>query len=173
LEWVNIYQYNHNVDRLEVTQGAMTGIAGWMDPSQREERRQWQSASSISSFSRWRMLWGLQTTAGKSLVPAPRTAPGYWVESSVEILNINPFKKYFYSSSSSSSSSSSLTWSSTFHNFAVIPLIGLLVAEEKIYLISEFVTTLQQQGENLKEGFTVEFEGEQYDFVPHFTDRHV
>ena len=49
---------------------------------------------------------------------------------------------------------------------------GLLVAEEKLENIQNFILRIQQQEENLKEGFRVEYKEGEYDFVPEYIDRY-
>ena len=50
-------------------------------------------------------------------------------------------------------------------------LVGLLVAEEKLANIREFILRIQTQQESLSGGFTVLHMGEEYNFVPKFIDR--
>ena len=45
------------------------------------------------------------------------------------------------------------------------------MCEEKPDLISDFVVTLQREAEELSDGFTIIFRGNEYDFLPKFTDR--
>lgn len=46
------------------------------------------------------------------------------------------------------------------------------MCEEKIDLIKDFVTTIQRQCMELNTtGFTVQYKGEEYGFVPSFRDR--
>lgn len=50
-------------------------------------------------------------------------------------------------------------------------LPGLLMCEEKMELISDFVLTLQQEAEELTDGFSITFMGQEFDFLPSFKDR--
>ena len=53
----------------------------------------------------------------------------------------------------------------------VYMLPGLLMCEEKMELISDFVLTLQQEAEELTDGFSITFMGQEFDFLPSFKDR--
>ena len=48
---------------------------------------------------------------------------------------------------------------------------GLLMAEEKLENIQVFLLRLQEQAETLKDGFSVSYKGEEFDFVADFIDR--
>ena len=48
---------------------------------------------------------------------------------------------------------------------------GLLLAEERLCEIQNFVLRFQQQMETIKDGFSVEYNNEQYDFTLSFIDR--
>ena len=48
---------------------------------------------------------------------------------------------------------------------------GLLLCEEKMELIRDYVLALQREAEELTEGFSVTYRGQEYDFLPSFKDR--
>ena len=49
--------------------------------------------------------------------------------------------------------------------------IGLLMAEEKLGEITNFVLTLQEQMSTVQEGFTIQHNMAEYDFTVDFVDR--
>ena len=50
-------------------------------------------------------------------------------------------------------------------------LIAALIAEEKLENVTELVLLLQEREEEMRSGFTVVFNDQEYIFVPEFLDR--